>query len=392
MTLDFKALHALYQDELINRCVPFWVNKAIDWENGGLCSCIADDGKIINNDKYMWSQLRALWTFSALYLRVERRPEWLNIANHLFQFIKKYGRDKDGKWVYLVDAKGKIKEGAISIYADGFALYGLTEYYRATNNQTALELAQSTYLSILDQLRHPGSYLTAPYDLPKGIKAHGIPMIFAHTFEEYGLAIKNAAVLKEARALAQEIMDHFVHPQDKFVYEFIKEDNTLWDDPQGRALVPGHGIECMWFLIHLFRTRGEKDQIKRAIRIIRNNLELGWDQQFGGIYLGMDNQGKTPVWWKFHDTKLWWPQAETLYALLLAYEHTGENWCIEWYQKVHKYAWSHYPVKEHGEWTQKLNRDGTIRTAPIALPVKDPFHLPRAFIYCIEVLGRLSKK
>jgi len=27
----------------------------------------------------------------------------------------------------------------------------------------------------------------------------------------------------------------------------------------------------------------------------------------------------------------------------------------------------------------------------VALPVKDPFHLPRALIYCVDALERLAK-
>jgi N-acylglucosamine 2-epimerase len=57
---------------------------------------------------------------------------------------------------------------------------------------------------------------------------------------------------------------------------------------------------------------------------------------------------------------------------------------------VHNYAFSHYPVLECGEWTQKLDRQGNKLTDTVALPVKDPFHLPRALIYCLEVLQRLA--
>ena len=49
------------------------------------------------------------------------------------------------------------------------------------------------------------------------------------------------------------------------------------------------------------------------------------------------------------------------------------------------------PVPEFGEWTQKLNRHGQKITETVALPVKDHFHLPRALIYCIEVLERLAE-
>ena len=80
-----------------------------------------------------------------------------------------------------------------------------------------------------------------------------------------------------------------------------------------------------------------------------------------------------------------------MYALLLAYQISGEAWCLDWFEQVHNYAFSHYPVAQYGEWTQRLDRQGRKFSETVALPVKDPFHLPRALIYCIEVLERLAE-
>ncbi len=145
----------------------------------------------------------------------------------------------------------------------------------------------------------------------------------------------------------------------------------------------------MWFMMHIFRRLGDRERILQAAETIRWHLELGWDREYGGILLGLDAEGGEP-WWGFADTKLWWPHTEALYALLLAYEQTGEAWCLEWYERVHDYAFSHFPNAAYGEWTQKLDRYGQPITQVVALPVKDPFHLPRALIYCIDVLERLT--
>jgi N-acylglucosamine 2-epimerase len=45
---------------------------------------------------------------------------------------------------------------------------------------------------------------------------------------------------------------------------------------------------------------------------------------------------------------------------------------------------------QHGEWRQKLQRDFTPMTGVVALPVKDPFHLPRSLILQIERLEGLG--
>jgi N-acylglucosamine 2-epimerase len=80
---------------------------------------------------------------------------------------------------------------------------------------------------------------------------------------------------------------------------------------------------------------------------------------------------------------------EALYALLLAYSITREQWCLDWFARVHEYSFAHFPVVEYGEWIQNLDRRGNKLDTPIALPVKDPFHLARALIYSIGVLQDL---
>ena len=104
----FADLLAIYRAELLERTVPFWLRHAIDWKKGGILTCISDEGQVISTDKYMWSQLRAIWTFSALYNKIEARQEWLDAARHIFDFVKRYGRDEEGRWVFTVDENGKV--------------------------------------------------------------------------------------------------------------------------------------------------------------------------------------------------------------------------------------------------------------------------------------------
>jgi len=382
-------LLAIYRAELLERTIPFWMQRAIDWERGGILTCIGDDGQVISTDKYMWSQLRAIWTFAALYNRIAPRPEWLDAARHIFEFVRRYGRDEEGRWVFVVDADGRILQGATSIYADGFAIYGLTELARATDDPRAIELALATYENVQKRLARPGSYATAPYDIPPGAKAHAVAMIFALAFHELGLFLQDDAILAAGRDLADDVMTAFLRPEQRLLYEYVTLNNQLMDTPQGRAIVPGHAIESMWFMIHIYQHWGDDRRIRRAIDAIRWHIELGWDDEFGGILLARDAAGGDP-WWPFANSKLWWPHTEALYALLLAYQLSGEDWALDWFGKVHNYAFTHFPVPQYGEWTQKLDRRGRPFTQTVALPVKDPFHLPRALIQCVETLEALS--
>ncbi|MDX1412961.1 MAG: AGE family epimerase/isomerase [Candidatus Promineifilaceae bacterium] len=389
LRVRFSDLLAIYRAELLERTIPFWMTHALDREHGGILTCVSDEGYVLSTDKYLWSQLRAIWTFSALYNKIERRPEWLDAAWHIYDFVKQYGRIEDGRWVFAVTASGEILEGPTSIYADGFAIYGLTELARATGEKEVIDLALQTYQNVQRLLDNPGSYATAPYPLPEGVKAHGVSMIFSLVFHELGQFLADPTILGAALKHAEEVMTAFLRPEDGLVYEFVTLDNELLESPQGRAVVPGHAIESMWFMIHIYQHWNRQSRIDQAVSVIKRHITYGWDERYGGILLSRDAAGGEP-WWPFADSKLWWPHTEALYALLLAYEQSADDWALEWFSKVHDYAFDHYPVPRYGEWTQKLDRQGREMKETIALPVKDPFHLPRALIYCADVLQRLS--
>ncbi len=155
MKSDFSSLLTQYRAELLDRTIPFWLKYGIDWQNGGVCTCIADDGKVLSGDKYAWSQLRAVWTFSALYNKIERKQEYLDVATHIFNFIKHYGHNSKGEWYFCLDQNGKpLFDSATSIYCDGFAIYGFTEFARATGNQEAIDLARQAYANVMQRLAH----------------------------------------------------------------------------------------------------------------------------------------------------------------------------------------------------------------------------------------------
>ena len=182
------------------------------------------------------------------------------------------------------------------------------------------------------------------------------------------------------------VRDRFLCPQRRAVLEFLRRDYSELPPGEGTFVMPGHAIESMWFLMHWAERRGDRSTVARAAEAIRWSLEAGWDPEYGGIFLGIDIAGGTPFL-PHSDKKLWWPHTESLYALLLARRLTGEAWCEEWYRRVHEWSFAHFPMPE-GEWRQRLDRQGNPVTEVVALPVKDPFHLPRAVILILQLLRR----
>ena len=389
---DLIRLRDFVRDHLMNFVMPFWLKHAID-EAGGINSCIRDDGRIVSRDKWLWSQWRAAWVFSRLYNDFGRDEKFLGIARSICAFAAKHGWDDEvGGWRLTLTHDGQVLNACDSIYVDGFAIYGLTELATATGSDEVIALARKTADGALRRLETPHDRIPHfPYPVPRGARVHGIPMIFSLVLWELGQLLDEPRYRDAATAMVDEIFGHFYRPRRDVLVERIAEDGSEYPPPLGTAVVPGHVVEDMWFQIHIARDQGNTDRINEACRLIRRHMELGWDEQYGGMLLAVDADGRDEIGWEFADTKLWWPHTECLYALLLAYEHTREDWALAWYDKVHEFAYSHFPVAEHGEWIQKLDRRGEPITDTVALPVKDPFHLPRALILCADVLNRLTQ-
>ena len=372
--------------------MPFWMRHGVDPE-GGVNSCMRDDGTLVSRDKWLWSQWRAVWVFSKLFNRIEPRESWLEVARKTLEFVKRHGwLEEEGGWALLLSGQGEVLRGYETVYVDAFAIYGLTEYARATGDREAIALARKTADNCLQRPLDSDRVAHFPYPIPPGAKPHGVPMMFALVLWELGQFLDDDGYRAAAIRMSDEVFAHFYRPDRDLILERISVDNSEFPPPLGTAVVPGHVVEGMWFQIHIARDRADQARIDEAVRLIRRHMELGWDEQHGGLFQAIDADGGQEVGWVFPDAKLWWPHTEALYALLLAYEHCREDWCLQWYDKVHEYSFSHYPVADHGEWTQRLDRTGKPFRETVCLPVKDPFHLPRALIYCIDVLERLTRQ
>ena len=86
---DFSKLALQYKSELLDKVVPFWLEKSQDKEFGGYFTCLNRDGSVFDTDKFIWLQGREVWMFATLYNKVEKRPEWLECAIQGAEFLKK---------------------------------------------------------------------------------------------------------------------------------------------------------------------------------------------------------------------------------------------------------------------------------------------------------------
>jgi N-acylglucosamine 2-epimerase len=385
-------LAAWLRGHLFGHVLPFWTQHAFD-PQGGLCTCISDAGEILSHEKWLWSQWRAVWVFARIYNTLGRDPVWLERARGIAEYCLAHGwLEKEQGWALLLERDGRLRRGHESIYTDAFAVYGLGELYRATGEARYCDWAMRTADATLVRLTQPYDRLPHfPYAIPAGAKPQGIPMVWSHVLAELGTILGEKKYLQAALRLADEFFAHHYDPAADLVREFVRQEGGLFDGPEGKVMVPGHVIENMWFQLDVLALAGGvASRAAEAHRLTLRHLDLGWDREHGGLQLAVNFDGSEPVAWNFADAKLWWPHTEIMISVLRGWQDTGQAVFLDWYERVWRLCLDHYVDWQHGEWRQKLQRDFTPMTGVVALPVKDPFHLPRSLILQIERLEGLG--
>ena len=382
-------LREIYRRELFDSVIPFWLNHSLDHEHGGQFNSLDRAGAVFDSDKSMWLQGRALWMFAKLYNEVEQRQEWLDAARHIYDFIMRCGFDADGRMFFAVTADGRPLRKRRYLFTETFAIIGLAEYARATSDAIAMERALDTYRLVVDHLRDPGVLEPKVFPQTRRAKAHNVSMIMLATTQELRLAAPPdplyAEIIDEA---LDQILNCFLDDEAEAVYEVLGADNERLDTVDGRRLTPGHAMESAAFVLHEAGERNDDSMIPRALKMIDYSLARGWDDEYGGLLYFVDVDGKPPTRLEW-DMKLWWPHAEALYALLLAYRLSGDEAYALWFERMQAWTFARFPDPEYGGWYGYLRRDGSLSTSLKGGMWKGFFHTSRALWLCWKLLGEM---
>jgi len=433
--INFRQLAELYRSELLDRVIPFWINKSQDTEFGGYFTCLDRDGSVYDTDKFIWLQGREVWMFSKLYNTVEPRQEWLDAAIQGAEFLRKYGHDGNLNWYFALDREGHPLVEPYNIFSYTFATIAFGQLSIALRKAplSSPEGDTSVLSSVLKTIEAPSGavggaaslsdlyasiakrtfdIVLSKTDNPKGrwskaspgaraMKTFDLPMILCNvaleiepilTSEAPSGAVGGATTFNIQGFIddcLHEVMDVFYRPELGLIVEALGKDGNLVDCFDGRKLNPGHAIEAMWFVMDLGKRLGRPELIQKAVGICLQEVEYGWDKEFGGIFYFMDRLGKPrhELEW---DQKLWWVHLETLISLIKGYQLTGDERCLTWFQRVHDYTWSHFRDPDYPEWYGYLNRQGEVLLPLKGGKWKGCFHVPRGLLNVWKILEAIQ--
>lgn len=389
--IDFKKLAQQYKSELLDRVMPFWMEKSIDNEFGGYFTCLERDGEVFDTDKFVWLQGREVWMLSTLYNKVEKRQEWLDAAIQGAEFLKKYGHDGNLNWYFALDREGNPLVEPYNIFSYTFAVIAFGQLSIATGNKEYAEIAKKTFDIVLSKVDNPKGRWSKAAPGARSLKSFALPMILCNVALEIEPLLDKDFLDKTIETCVHEVMDVFYRPELGLIVEHLGTDNELVDCMDGRLLNPGHAIEAMWFIMDLGKRLGDQALIEKAVKIALAEAEYGWDKQYGGIFYFMDRLGR-PLQQLEWDQKLWWVHIETLITMIKGYELTGNTQCLEWFERIHDYVWNHFMDPEHPEWFGYLNRQGEVLLTLKGGKWKGCFHVPRGLMQVYQSLERIVEK
>jgi N-acylglucosamine 2-epimerase len=327
-----------------------------------------------------------LWVFAKAYNFIEKRPEYLEAAKMIYEFLNRCV-DEDGRMFFLVTEEGKYLQKRRYYFSETFAAIGCAELYKATGEKEHLEAAER-YFQVAYEC-FTGKRKMEPKFNPeeRQMKALSPVMIMLATAQ---VLRSIDEVADKYDALAKGFLDEILHGgflKENALHESVATDGSFVDSPTGRHINPGHSLEAAWFVLVEGLITENQEAIDAAKKIIDITLPLGLVDD--SILSFVDVCGKPSVALEW-DMKLWWPQCEAIIALRLAGEVFGDEKYTKLYKEIYEYTEQHFRDKEHGEWYGYLRRDGLPTMPPCkGSTFKGPFHLPRMLVMVDLILGEL---
>ncbi len=383
MKLKKHYYHSLFED-----VVPWWEKHSIDTENGGFFTRLERDGRPYSGDKDMWMTGREIWIFAHLYNQCKKEESWKKHALHGLDFMLKYAMKENGKMFFRLDKNGKPLAEVLSLFTEVFAAIAVAECAKMTADEALRKKADAMYDFLIPRLMQTSDTPTLAYPLiDTQIHLHSHDMCCITVAKVYD-DIWPSQKYKDAitQSINSIIEKHWKPDLNCFLENVAADGSTMFHLPEGRLFHPGHAIESAWMIMEAAKEKKDDALFNVAVDILLASLNHGWDREYGGLRY-MTNIDWTPCHSLEADLKLWWPHAETLYALLLAWIQTERDDLKSWYDVVHDYTFSKFPDKDFGEWYGYLNRDGSKVWTAKANGWKGMFHLPRVLFRSYQLLA-----
>ena len=389
-------LAALVEDNLYHNIIPFWTTAAVDHVNGGFYGTVDAAGAgDANAPKGLILNARILWTFSTLHFK-DKDAQSLAMAKRAYEYLVAHFMDEQyGGGYFMADSHGNVINDIKYTYANTFVIYGLSEYYRATGEAKALELAKATFLAL--ENAHDDTYLgygeyyqrdwsavlpgTRNEIAGNAGKTTNTVLHEIESFANLYRVWKDPLLEKRLTELIAVFLDKVVNPATGRQYCEFTADWTPLSDMESY----GHDIEGAWLLYQCAEILGNKDLIgkcKAACMSMAEATLVALQPDGRLIYEKRNGQ-------LIHALQ-WWVPAEAIVGLVNAWQLSGDETWLDRALLVWQYTDRVLVDKEHGEWHYGLDREvNLIKGISKVNAWKCPYHNVRM---CVEIIRRAGTR
>lgn len=397
MMKDISVLKAEVQEELVNGILPFWMNKMVDPVNGGFYGRITGKEKLMPEaEKGAILNARILWTFSSAY-RLLGKPEYLEMATRAKRYLIDHFYDQEYGGVYWsVDYKGESLDTKKQIYAIGFAVYGLSEYHRATGDQEALDYAIRLFESIeahsfdtkkngyCEALTREWGEMADMRLSDKDENERKTMNTHLHILEPYANLYrvwKDPRLEKQLRNLIQLFTTKILNIKTGHLELFFNDD---WVSKY-RIVSYGHDIEASWLIHEAALVLGDPEvlaKVEPLVEYIAAAADEGLAPDGAMIYETFEDKGKTDT------ERHWWVQAENVVGHVNLYQHFDDEVALQKAFRCWSFIKKNLIDRVNGEWHWSVFSDGSVNLNEDKAGFwKCPYHNGRM---CMEIIERFK--
>lgn len=395
---ELQTLLRRYESELLEEVAPFWSARVLDKEHGGYHNHFDRMGRPLPGDKPGWFVGRNLYTFSALCNELGPKQEWLEIARAGRAYMDTAFHAGDGRYQQMMRADGTVARGFSSIFTDHFIAKGLYEYIRADHLEADTEsiaLAKQITSRLMTDVADPAIHRME--GIPEGMQKHALnfmTLIVAlesrKLFENVYKDILTSCVHKSLYVFANDAI--------QAPFEYVSLDGTPILRGEGRLVDAGHTMESLWFSMHAGEALGKPEYIRRAAEVLDWVLARAYDLENGGFFQQVDIEYPKPetpflatqyadvsaAW----DDKIWWVQAEGLYALAASALYREDERHFGYFLRMVDFTENALRDHDYGEWYSILHRDGSVKDSRKGFELKGAYHVPRCLMQLVLLLRR----
>jgi N-acylglucosamine 2-epimerase len=362
--------------------LQFWLEHGNDPEHGGLLTHLDQHGNVFDTDKSIWAQGRWAYVLGRSNALLGHDDERAAAAASAWSFLQEHGFAQDGSMYFSVTSDGRPLRHRRYVYSACFAAMAAAQLGHASKAWQLLDTVWARFDGSDAVTAKTNAHTRPMIEL-------GLPMIVLNVLQVFRETIGDAPQGLPIETRIDRCIDAvrpLVHDDEAVVLEVASPDGSIIDHAQGRQLNPGHAIEAASFVLAegLHRSSGQLQAL--GLRMVQFAFDRGWDPTHGGLTSFVDVYDQPCVEYR-HDMKFWWPQFESLVALLRAHACTGER---HWWEKaVAVYDWIETYVKDPNgpEYFGYLAADGTPSCTRKGDLWKGAFHIPRALQDVVQILS-----